>query len=145
MSLPAYFRALLLIFVLLVGAEIAADLLTVSWLPEPLRKHVEQQMNADPPSEDLMLLALLSVTALGLLLVSVVGLWFFWRPARLLYTLFLLALACAVAASGTVVESALTSVLAFMNTIIAGVILGLIFFSPLRERFDPPASDTPGS
>jgi hypothetical protein len=143
MSLTTYFRALLCIFVGLVFAEIAADLTTTSWLPDPLREYVEAQMKDDTISSGLMMLALFATLAMGLMLVSVAGLWLLWRPARMLYTLFLLSLACAVAASGTVVQSALTSVLGFMNTIIAGAILAMIYFSPLREHFDAPSPEEP--
>jgi hypothetical protein len=38
--------------------------------------------------------------------------------------------------SGATVQSELTSVLSFMNTIISGLILGMLYFSPLREYFD---------
>lgn len=143
MSLTNYFRALLCVFVLLVAAEIASDLMTVSWLPEPLRKHVEEQMKPGPPSAQMAMLALFSLLSLALLLISLAGLFVFWRPARVLYTLCLLTLGCAVAASGTVVESALTTVLSYMNTVIAGVILGMIYFSPIREHFEPPTADQP--
>ena len=53
-----------------------------------------------------------------------------------MYTLYLLCIAIAVVLSGASVESGLTSVLSFMNTIISGLILGMIYFSPLREHFD---------
>ena len=49
---------------------------------------------------------------------------------------YLLFIAIGVVLSGVSVESALTSVLSFMNTIISGLILGMIYFSPLREHFD---------
>jgi hypothetical protein len=144
MSLNNYFRALLCVFLLLVIAEVASDIMTVGWLPEPLRKHVEEQMKpGGPVTPDLAILAMFSLLSLSLMLVSLIGLWLFWRPARMLYTLCLLTLGCAVAASGTVVESALTTVLSYMNTVIAGVILGMIYFSPVREHFEAPAADQP--
>lgn len=130
-------------YLALVFAEMASDVFSVSWLPEPLRGFVEARWNDTTVTEEQVLLVLLSVGALSLMLVSIVGLWFFWRPARMLYTAFLLVLACAVAASGSIVQTALTSVLSFMNTIIAGVILAMIYFSPLREDFEPPSADAP--
>jgi hypothetical protein len=144
MSLTNYFRALLCIFLLLVVAEVASGALTVGWLPEPLRKYVEAEMDR-PPDAQMAVLALFSLLSLALLIVSSLGLFYFWRPARMLYTVCLLTLGCAVAASGTVVESALSTVFSYMNTIIAGVILGMIYFSPIREHFEPPPADQPAA
>jgi hypothetical protein len=143
MTLPNYFRALLCIFTLLVVAEIASDVLTVQWLPDPLRQHVEARMNNSELNSEVAVLLILSLAALALMVASVVGLWVFWRPARLLYTLFLLVFACAIAASGTIVQTALTSVLSFMYSVIAGVILGMIYFSPLRDLFEASSEDRP--
>lgn len=146
MSLTNYFRALLCVFLLLIIAEIASDVLTVGWLPEPLRKHVEEQTDPNrPPSAALAMLVIFSLLSLSLLLASSIGLFFFWRPARMLFTLCLLTIACSVAASGTVVESALTTVFSYMNTVISGVILGMIYFSPIREHFEPPPADQPAA
>jgi len=134
--LISYFRALLLLYTLLVFGELASVSFTMDTLPESIRKFAEDQYNQQLPDEQAAPLALVSLCALSLMLVSLVGLSVLWRPARLLFTLYLLAIAIGVVLSGSVVESALTSVLSFMNTIIAGLILGMIYFSPLREHFD---------
>jgi hypothetical protein len=134
--LTTYFRALLLIYSLLIFGEIASVPLTMGTIAEPVRKFAEEQWSAEIPSEQMESLALISLCALSLMLVSLVGLGLLWRPARMLFTLYLLFIAIAVVLSGTIVQSALTSVLSFMNTVISGLILGMLYFSPLREYFD---------
>jgi hypothetical protein len=135
-SLITYFRALLAIYSTLIFGEIASVPLTMDSLPDAIRKFAEDQWSREMPDDEAGLLAFVSLCALGLMLVSVVGLAALWRPARLLYTVYLLCIAIAVVLSGSVVQSALTSVLSFMNTIISGLILGMTYFSPLREHFD---------
>ncbi len=137
MPLITYFRALLLIYTVLVFGEIASGPLTLDSLPEPVRSFAREQWDQELPGDQAEPIAFVSLCALSLMLLSLVGLSVLWRPARLLYTLYLLFVAIGVVLSGTVVQSELTSVLSFMNTIISGLILGMIYFSPLREHFEP--------
>ena len=136
MPLISYFRALLVIYTVLVFGEVASVPTTMNTLPESIRKFAEDQWGQELPEEEAGTLALVSLCALSLMLLSLPGLALLWRPARLLYTLYLLCIAIGVVLSGAAVQSALTSVLSFMNTIISGLILGMIYFSPLREHFD---------
>lgn len=140
MPLISYFRVLLLLYVTLIFAEVASGPATMETLPEPLRKFAQEQYENPEktvgPNVDLLGTVLL--IGLAVMLVSLVGLWVLWRPARMLFTIYLLCLAVAIVLAGPLVESSLTSVLAFMNTIISGLILGMIYFSPLREHFDAP-------
>jgi hypothetical protein len=140
MPLLTYFRTLLALHVVLIAGEITSGQLTISGLPDPLRNYLEQHYKTPEKTVGANLEALAWVTLFGLslLLVSMIGLWVLWRPARMLFTAYLLCLAVAIVLSGPLVESPLTSVLAFMNTIISGLILGMIYFSPLREHFDAP-------
>ena len=145
MTLVTYFRALLLLYVTLIFGEIASGPATMDSLPEPLQKFAQEQYE-NPEKSVGVNIALLSVFVLFgmvVMLVSLVGLWFLWRPARMLFTIYLLCLAVVIVLAGPLVESALTSVLAFMNTIISGLILGMIYFSPLRDYFDAPTPETP--
>jgi hypothetical protein len=138
MPLITYFRTLLALHVLLIAGELTSGRLTISGLPEPLRNYLELQYKNPEKTigPNLEALSWVSLVGMGLLLTSMIGLWMLWRPARMFFTLYLLCLAVAVVLAGPVVESSLTSVLAFMNTIISGLILGMIYFSPLREHFD---------
>jgi hypothetical protein len=138
MPLITYFRTLLVLHVLLIAGEIASGQITISALPEPLRNYLELQYKSPEKTigPNLEALSWVSLFGMGLLLSSVGGLWALWRPARIFFTAYLLCLAVAIVLAGPVVESSLTSVLAFMNTIISGLILGMIYFSPLREHFD---------
>ncbi|HTG44705.1 MAG TPA: hypothetical protein VK633_09250 [Verrucomicrobiae bacterium] len=142
MPLVSYFRALLLLYTVLIFGELASMPLTLDTLPEGVRKFAEDQWNNGVPEDEEGAIAIVSLTALGLMTLSLAGLFVLWRPARLIYTMYLLSIAIGVVLSGVVVESSLTSVLSFMNTIISGLILGMIYFSPLREHFDKPSPGT---
>lgn len=146
MPLKSYFRVLLVLYAALIFGELASAQLTIKTLPEPIRKYAEDQWIESLPKERAETLEVVSMAALTLMFVSVLGLWALWRPARLLYTVYLLCIAISVVLAGPVVESELTSVLSFMNTIISGLILGMIYFSPLRDHFDaPPLEKAPES
>lgn len=137
----SYFRALLLIYTALAFGEIASAPLTMDTLPESVRKFAEDQWKEELPEEQASLLAIVGMCTLALMVVSLVGLSLLWRPARMLFTTYVLCIAISVVLSGATVQSELTSVLSFMNTIVAGVILGLIYFSPLRDFFDKKESN----
>jgi hypothetical protein len=134
--LTTYFRALLLIYAVLIFGEILSDPATRDSLPEALRKFQEEDWRHDMNDEKADLLAMVSIGALSLMAFSIVGLFALWRRARTLFTAYLLFVAISVVLSGPTVQSELTSVLSFMDTIISGLILGMIYFSPLREYFD---------
>ncbi len=134
--LVTYFRALLFIYTLLVFGELASVPLTMNSLPESIRKFSEEQWKEELPEDQAGPLAIVSLCGLALMVVSLVGLAVLWRPARMLFTVYLLLIAISVVLSGATVQSELTSVLSFMNTIISGLILGMLYFSPLREYFD---------
>lgn len=135
-SLVTYFRALLCIYTLLVFGELASVPLTMNSLPESIRKFAADHWKEELPDDQAGPLAIVSLCGLALMVLSLVGLAVLWRPARMLFTIYLLLIAISVVLSGATVQSELTSVLSFMNTIISGLILGMLYFSPLREHFD---------
>jgi hypothetical protein len=139
-SLVTYFRALLLIYAVLVFGELLSGQYTMDSFPESVRTFQEEQWKNLPEDRALALMILVRA-GLGFMAVSLVGLSLLWRPARMLFTVYLLLIAIMVVLAGPTIESELTTALSFMNTIIAGVILGMVYFSPLREYFDqkPPA------
>ena len=139
--LTTYFRTLLLIYAVLIFGEILSDPATRDSLPEALRKFQEEDWKHDLSDEKADLLAMVSIGALSLMAFSIVGLFALWRRARTLFTAYLLFVAISVVLSGPTVQSELTSVLSFMDTIISGLILGMIYFSPLREYFDKKEDD----
>lgn len=121
MPLITYFRTLLALHVLLIVGELTSGQMTLSGLPEPLRAYLEQHYKNPEKTigPNLEALSWVSLFGMSLLLVSMIGLWVLWRPARMLFTAYLLGLAVAIVLAGPLVESSLTSVLAFMNTIIS--------------------------
>jgi hypothetical protein len=139
--LTTYFRALLLIYSVLIFGEILSDSATRDSLPEALRKFQEEDWKHDLSDEKADLLATISIGALSLMPFSIIGLFLLWRRARTLFTAYLLFMAISVVLSGPTVQSELTSVLSFMDTIISGLILGMIYFSPLRDYFDKKEDD----
>lgn len=141
MPLTTYFRALLLIYSVLIFGEILSDSATRDSLPEALRKFQEEDWKHDLSDEKADLLATISIGALSLMPFSIIGLFLLWRRARTLFTAYLLFMAISVVLSGPTVQSELTSVLSFMDTIISGLILGMIYFSPLRDYFDKKEDD----
>lgn len=145
MPLVTYFRTLLLLYVLLIFGELASGPATIDTLPEALRKFAQDQYDNPEKSvgANFQALGLVLLACLAMMITSLVGLWLLWRPARMLFTVYLLSLAVAIVLAGPLVESSLTSVLAFMNTIISGLILGMIYFSPLREHFEAPVERAP--
>lgn len=80
----------------------------------------------------------LSVLGLGIVVatvVSVVGLFVFWRPARPL-TLFLAVVGLSLTPlSGPVVESGLTCSFHDLTMVLQGVIITLAYFSPIKDFF----------
>src|SRR3954454_17434243 len=96
MPLQTYFRVLLMLYAVLIFGELASGPMTLNTLPEPIRKFAEEQMTETLPQEKEEPLMIVTLVAFGLMFVSLLGLWFLWRPARLLYTLYLLSVAIAV-------------------------------------------------
>jgi hypothetical protein len=80
----------------------------------------------------------LTVLGLGMLVatvVSVIGLFVFWRPARPL-TLFLAVVGLSLTPlSGPVVESGLTCLFHDLTMVLQGVIITLAYFSPVKDHF----------
>ena len=141
MSLTTYFRALLLIYSVLIFGDLASAPVMIDALPEPLRKFAHEDWTKQLSDERVEALTLLQRCALPLMGVSILGLAALWRPARTLFTAFLLCIAVITVLTGPNVQPELNSVLSFMEDIISGLILGMIYFSPLREHFDRKEDD----
>ncbi len=67
--------------------------------------------------------------------VTVVGLFFFWNPARYLAVLLLAQGLVFTTVLGPVVQTGLAAVLEGLNTFTAGFVLALAFFSSASEHF----------
>jgi len=82
------------------------------------------------------------ILALLLLVVRIaatVGLWVLWRPSRLLYLIITVVTVLSglpFDAFGPRVETGLSFTMIGISDIVAGIILGLIYFSPLKTHFE---------
>src|SRR5262249_33680177 len=130
-----YFRALLLIYAMMVLGELLSGQYTMDSFPESVRSFQEEQWKSLPDDRALELVILFRCW-LGFMAGCAAGLSNLWKPGRVLFTGSLFLIAIMVVLGGATIESELTTVLSFMNTIMAGVILGMVYFSPLREYFD---------
>ena len=75
-----------------------------------------------------------------LLLVSSVGLFFFWRPARILYLIVTVAGLFLTPFFGPYVDAGWGTALDEAAILVSGVILTLFSFSPLKDLYEKPAA-----
>ena len=77
-------RSLVIIEVVLAILSLGLSFIEQRWLPDPLRTYLEAQWESEVTQADIALICL--ALRIGILLVvSLVGLFRFWRPARNLY------------------------------------------------------------
>jgi hypothetical protein len=77
----------------------------------------------------------LGVPTLILALTSHIGLFFFWRPARVLYLVGGISILFMVVLDGPAVRTGWEGMFDYLSAVIYGSILGLIYFSPLRDLY----------
>jgi hypothetical protein len=98
---------------------------------------MEAEWEADFTTRDLVDLAV-SIPLLLLALVSMVGLFLFWRPARPLYLVTTAAGLFLTPFFGPYVDAGWETAFGEAATIISGMVLALVYFSPLKELFEKP-------
>jgi hypothetical protein len=141
MSLTTFFRRLLLLYIAFLTAELVASEVTASWLPETLRKYHESELTAAEADPEIVLLATVYLVTLLLLIISLIGLWNFWPPARWLYGTTILLSVLLTGLSGPFVVSALTNTLGYIENVLSGLILAVVYFSPIKEYFEPRSAE----
>jgi hypothetical protein len=117
--------------------SIVVSSFTESTLPEPLRAFSEAQTESEITTRGVAMIAA-AIALIILLLVSSIGLFFFWRPARILYLLTLILGIAMTPFFGPYVDAGLGTAFEDIAVVISGVILGLVYFSPLRELYEKP-------
>jgi hypothetical protein len=138
MATKRFLRTLILIQIPIILADLVAGMSSARTLPEPLRSF--------RAGNDLSGLAL--VTA-GIFLITWLtanfGLYFIWRPARtlLLFSAMLNLLGALV--SGPFVRTAWEDMFDDASVLVTGMILGLLYFSPLKELFEKPVATSSGA
>jgi hypothetical protein len=74
--------------------------------------------------------------------VSWIGLFLFWRPARLLFVITTLLLLLPTLLGGPHINAGVSAMLGEIVSIITGVILALVYFSPLKDLYQKRPTDT---
>jgi hypothetical protein len=114
-----------------------ASLAGESSLPAPLQDYLAAQSKADLTVHDLVILAVgIPLVIAGV--VSVIGLYCFWRIAPTLTVIvWTLALILGIILGPTVEPASATS-LNHLSTLLSGVILAVIYFTPAKLWFEKP-------
>ena len=118
---------------------IAVDAATQGALPAQLQAYLAEVEASEltPASTAVGLLGLLAIVAS---VISWIGLWRLWRPARSVYAVALLSALVITLFTGPVVWSGVVGTIDDVASIVAGMLLGLLYSSDLRQHFDPRAA-----
>lgn len=112
-------------------------------LPAGLNQWVEEDANSPTTPMEVVLMALM-FPLLAAVVVSWIGLWQLWRPARLIYVISAAVGLVWEALAGPQVSSGIGSALLTLGSIVTGAILALVWFSPLSAAFERPGAAPPG-
>jgi hypothetical protein len=116
----------------------AADIVSYHFqrnsLPFQLRDYLRSE-SEQVLSHDYTAFSVATVADAIFFIMSFVGLYFFWRPARLLFCGFILVGLFTPLGFGPSVETGWMALWGGCSSILSGVILCLIFTSPIRELF----------
>jgi hypothetical protein len=105
-----------------------------AYLPEELRLYAEAQADA-PLSVSMMAIAVLALFSLLVDLVGWLGMLFFWRPSRWIFLASQVLFLAVTVVFGPSVSHGLTDAADSAGAVVAGAILAMAFYSPIRERF----------
>jgi hypothetical protein len=137
MPSKGFLRTLIVGEIVLGIVSIVVSLLTRSSLPEPLRAFLDAESKAEMTAGVLSLLAT-TIWLIILSLVASIGLFFFWRPARILYLIAVAANLLLTPFSGPYVDAGWGTTFLQAGFIVSGFILALIYFSPLKDLYEKP-------
>ena len=131
-------RALRFLLVAEILLAITGGIVTVfteSLLPAELQAYEQAVSEADVTTREWVLLGV-GIVLLVFLLVSSIGLFVFWRPARLLYFCTVIGGLALTPFYGPYVDAGWGTLFQEMAMIVSGVILALIYYSPLRDLYE---------
>ncbi len=106
-------------------------------LPLPLRLWLDSRNQVDTEA---WICFALGVFVLGTHLIASFGVLVLWRPARTLFLVSTVATLPVTLLNGPYVASALATALDELTVLLGGLILGLLYTSPLRRQFDRPGA-----
>jgi hypothetical protein len=139
MRLKTRLKLLLCMEAVFVICTLVMALFSDYFLPEQLRDY-EASVGASPHTLvdwiDLVVYMMLLPTALT----ATIGLFLSWRPARALYLWTRIAVVAISPLEGANVEPGWADLFDGAAILVAGVIIGMLYYSRLRELYDKPAS-----
>jgi len=135
MPSKSFLRILIVVEIGLGILCIVVSLLTVSLLPESLRAFSE----AESQGERGLVILRVAFPVMILWLGSIIGLFFFWRPSRILYLISIILGLLLPPFFGPYVDAGWGTAFEDAATIVSGVILALVYFSPLKSLYERPA------
>jgi hypothetical protein len=138
MPSKSFLRILIVVGIGLVILGVAVSLLTASLLPESLRAFWKAEIQGEMTARDLGMLRV-TFPAIILWLGSSIGLFFFWRPSRILYLISIVLSLLLTPFSGPYVDAGWGTAFEDAAMIVSGVILALVYFSPLKSLYERPA------
>ena len=124
--------------VLFAFASMGAEAFFGWTLPPVLAQYEQTRFSSFAISnpEDVLRLLLISITSL-LAFAAWIGLVSFWRYARGLYLFSWATWILFILVAGARVRTSVGSVFGALDALVAGVIIGLVYFSDLARRFEP--------
>lgn len=130
-------RILIIADFLLLVLSIVGAFVSEASLPEPLRAYEQARSEADFTVKEWVLVGV-SVPLVIAWLVSSVGLFFFWRSARTMYLVTLIGSSAVTPFTDAYITAGWVQVIDGVSLIVTGIVLALIYASPLKESFEPP-------
>ena len=135
MPSKSFLRTLIVVEIGLEILGIVVFLLTKSWLPESLRAFLE----AEEQTARALVIMKVVFPLFILWLVSSIGLFFFWRPSRVLYLMSIVLGVLVSPFLGPYVDAGWGRAFQDAAITVSGVILALVYFSPLKSLYETPA------
>ena len=129
------FRILLVLSWLIIIAGVVASFATEISLPSELQSYLVRIESA-PLANGEIVLAVVNVTSIVLAAVRTVGLFRFRRWALTLLPMSYVLQFVLILVNGPYVESGWVSILVHLASLVDGIILALVYFTPLRESFE---------
>jgi hypothetical protein len=128
------FRCVLICTAVVIIATSLVWLLTRDQLPYELRRYLNQR-HSEIVSDGGLPQLLFLLLPVVLFVTSLIGLFFFWPPARVFYCGSILTGIVEVVSVGPRVTTGPVAALGEVVSILLGVILYMVFYSPIREEF----------
>lgn len=128
-------RTLIVCELLMFIITLVVDSMTLHQLPKAIQEY-NQQLDSAPLTTVQSFFAVVAILMLISIVISWVGLWRLWRPARSIYTITLIIGILSSPFFDQTIMSPVAGSLDEIASICTGLILGLLFFSDARHHFD---------